>query len=89
MSILHDCNRAWATFARDNINRSWFNNHGPDWYARIWENEDFTGASFTLAPGTGISGGLNGSAAVVDRASSNDWPTAPAAPPPLPAGCPD
>ncbi len=46
------------------------------------------GASYALAPGTGTSGGLDGSGAVVDMASSKDWPSAPADPPPPPANCP-
>lgn len=89
LSVLHDCNRSWATFARDNVDESWFNNGAPDRYARIWQNPDFTGLSYALPPGTGVSDGLNGSDVVVDRGNSNDWPTAPGNPPPPPDACPD
>jgi DNA-binding SARP family transcriptional activator len=89
LSILHDCNRSWATFQRDDMDESWFNNGPTGRNARIWQNEDFTGLSYALAPGTGVTDGLDGSAVVVDQASSNDWPTSPGNPPPPPSDCPD
>ena len=74
---------------RDDHDESWFNNGMPGRYARIWQNADFTGLSYALAPGTGVTDGLNGSDVVVDQGSSNDWPTSPVSPPPPPSACPD
>jgi DNA-binding SARP family transcriptional activator len=89
VSSLRDCNRSWATFLRDNVDESWFNNGPPGRYARIWQNPDFTGLSYALAPGTGVTDGHDGSSNLVDQGSSNDWPTAPGNPPPTPSACPD
>ena len=86
-SYLFDCNRTWVTFGRNDINESWYNNGTSGRWARIWQNVNFTGNFFAIAPGVGVLDGHG--TGVYNAGSSNDWPPPPGtAPPPPPSQCP-